>query len=75
MEMSIFYTFPVVIGFSPEAYTVAEDVDGGIVTLGVAVLQGLLGIPVYVNFSTVDGTAIGTLLCNIPKHTFKYSQQ
>ena len=75
MEMSIFYTFPVVIGFSPEEYTVAEDVDGGIVTLEVTVLQGLLGIPVYVNFSTVDGTAIGMLLCNIPNHTFMYSQQ
>ena len=73
----VLFAFPVgiTIGFSQEAYTVAEDVDGGIVTLRVAVLQGELGIPVFVNCSTVNGTAIGTLLCNIPKHTFKHSQQ
>ena len=53
----------VTIGFSQEAYTVAEHVDGGIVTLRNAVLQGELGIPVYVNFSTNDGTAVGMLLC------------
>ena len=38
--------------------------DGGVVTLRVSVLQGELGISVCVNFSTVDGTAKGTLLCS-----------
>ena len=68
-----FAAFPaeITIGFSQETYTVAGDEDGGIVTLKVAVLQGELGIPVYVNFSTIDGTAIGTLLCSYhPKTHF-----
>ena len=60
----VVFPFPVevTIGFSQEAYTRAED--GGFVTLRVTVLQGELGIPVFVNFSTVDGTAIGMLLCS-----------
>ena len=63
---SLLFSFPVgiIIGFSQEAYTVAED--GGNVTLRVALLKGKLSFSVYVNISLVIGTAIGKLLCSNP---------
>ena len=45
------------IGFTETALTVAED--AGPASLTVAVLEGGLGTSVYVNLSTIDGTALG----------------
>ena len=58
------FPFPVevTIGFSQEVYIMTED--GGIVALRVAVLEGELGISVWVNISLISGTAIGKLLCS-----------
>ena len=50
----------VVLGFSPDSYTVAES--AGAVNIGVAFLVGSFGtalISVQLSLSTVDGTANG----------------
>ncbi len=46
------------IGFNETNVTVAEN--KGPATLNVAVLAGGLGTSVFVNFSTFDGTALGS---------------
>ncbi len=46
------------IGFGETALTLAEN--EGPATLNIAVLDGGLGTSVFLNLSTIDGTALGS---------------
>ena len=56
-ELFAFCPTDVRIGFRVTELTVAED--AGPATLNIDVLEGGLGASVYVNLSTIDGTALG----------------